>query len=744
MLKRIRNLTNKLQKANPQNDGGTVAPLGEHSLDTQSSPEKLVEDEDKEFEDDDDLEDDELEDDDFDEEDEDGDDDSDEDDDDDEEDDIEGKSGWLDPETKSFLISMVVHVVIVLGLASYTVVSQPENLSIFIESEPIADELQPLDVVNDIAYSEAPSEEIGANSIGITDMAMSAAESLAEVSEIPTMPVDVVMPNGNVHVSIDIKEAIGLTDSKQAVRGMTGVGETGTEGAVDRITYELLRAIEQRPTLVVWIFDSSISMVQRRKEIRDRFDRIYEELGIVQAEKQKRGGANSAQDSLLTSIVSFGNDVQFLTKKPTPDLEEIRNAIDQIEVDESGVEMVFGAIKTVADKYKGMRTSRGASDPERNVILITITDERGDDLPKAEEAIALCKKFGIQSHVLGVPAPFGREFTYIKFVDPDPKYDQTPDWRQVDQGPETLFPERVQLGYQDNYFEEPVIDSGFGPYALSRMCYETGGIYFSIHPNRSVGKRIDAGQIEAFASRMSYFFSPDVMDRYRPDYVSENEYLSRVKKSPMRVALIQASRLSRVGTLDKPKQVFVKRDEARFVGELTEAQQESARLAPELMNMCMILAEGEKLRSKETSPRWLASFDLSYGTALAAKVRAESYNAMLAKAKRGMNFQKPESNTWNLQATDSISVDSKLEKEAKLAQELLTGVIEKHKGTPWALLAQRELDHKMGWEWTESFTDLAPPPRMNNAPANNTPTPAQDEQARMLKPPAPKRPVTKI
>ena len=99
----------------------------------------------------------------------------------------------------------------------------------------------------------------------------------------------------------------------------------------------------------------------------------------------------------------------------------------------------------------------------------------------------------------------------------------------------------MQLGYQDNYFEEPVIDSGFGPYALSRMCYETGGIYFSIHPNRSVGKRIDAGQIEAFASRMSYFFSPDVMDRYRPDYVSENEYLSRVKKSPMRVALIQLS-----------------------------------------------------------------------------------------------------------------------------------------------------------------------------------------------------------
>lgn len=669
--------------------------------------------------------------------------DEDEDEDEDEENDVE--SVWFDPDTKSFLVSMLVHVLVVIGLASYTVVSQPEILALFIESQPIVEEIQPLDIINDIAYAETPSEEIGANSIGLAEMALSTAPVLSDISEIPTVDVALVVPDGNVHVSIDIKEAVGLTEAKNTVRGMTGVGVTGTEGAVDRITYELLQAIEQRPTLVVWIFDSSVSMVTRRKEIRDRFDRIYEQLGIVQEEKRKRNGPGFGDDSLITSIVSFGNDVQFMTKKPTSNLSEIQSAIDNIEIDESGVEMVFHAVKTVADKYKTMRTSRGASDPERNVILITITDERGDDIQMAEEAIAVCKKFGIQSHVLGVPAPFGREFTYIKFVDPDPKYDQTPDWRQVDQGPETLMPERVHLGYQDNYFEEPVIDSGFGPYALSRMCYETGGIYFSIHPNRQVGKRIDASQIEAFASRMSYFFSPDIMDRYRPDYLPSAEYLSGIKKSPLRESLVQAAQIARVGTLDKPQQVFVKRDEARFTGELTIAQQESARLSPELVNLCAVLAEGEKFRGKEASPRWLASFDLSYGTSLAAKVRAESYNAMLAKAKRGMSFTKPESNTWNLKATDEISVDSKLEKEAKLATELLRSVSEKHAGTPWALLAQRELDHKMGWEWSESFTDLDPPKKGPTPPPRpNVPTPAADEQARMLKPPPPKRPVTKI
>ena len=651
---------------------------------------------------------------------------------------------WFDAETKSFLASMLVHLVIILGLASYTVVTQPNILAMFIESEPMVDELAPLDIIDDIAYSETPSDEIGANSIGLTDMALSLAPTLADVSELSSVEMDVSIPDGIVHASIDIKEAVGLTESTKAVRGMTGVGETGTQGAVDRITFELLQSIEQRPTMVVWLFDSSISMVKRRQEIRDRFDRIYEQLGIVQEEKKKRGGSSNS-DSLITSIVSFGNDVQFMTKKPTTDLSEIRSAIDSIAIDESGVEMVFHAIRAVADRYKSMRTSRGPNDPERNVVLITITDERGDDMPMADEAIALCKKFAIQSHVLGVPAPFGREFTYIKFVDPDPKFDQTPDWRQVDQGPETLLPERVQLGYQDNYFEEPVIDSGFGPYALARMCYETGGIYFSIHPNRQVGKRIDAGRIEAFASRLSYFFSPEIMDLYRPDYLSESEYMSKVKKSPLRATLIQAAQIARVGTLDKPQQEFIKREEAIFVRDLSLAQQESARLAPELFALCTTLAEGDKSRGKETSPRWLASFDLSYGTAIAAKVRAESYNAMLAKAKRGMNFEKPESNTWNLKPTDKVNVDSKLEKEAKQATELLRGVVEKHKGTPWALLAEREIAHPLGWEWVESFTDLDPKPKPG-APPRTPPPPraAVDEKAKMMAPPPPKRPITKI
>ena len=653
-------------------------------------------------------------------------------------------SSWFDRDSAAFFVSMAVHVFAVVSLASITIATQPELIGVFINSEPIVEELAPLDIVTEIAYSDTPSDEFGADSIGTVDMALSSAPLLADMSIVESVELDLEIPNGNVDVTRTIEKAMGLTQSPSTVRGATGVGTSGTDGAVDRVTYEILQSLEERPTLVVWVFDSSISMVKRRQEIRDRFDRIYQQLGIVQEEKRKREG-DFEVPPLLTAVMSFGSDVNLLTKHPTDNLEEIRESIDAIGND-GGDEMVFHAVKNAVDKFKSYRTAR-ANSPQRNVMLIVVTDERGDDLPMAEETIKACRFHSMPCYVLGVPSPFGRDKAFIKFVEFDPQYAQGEDWAEVDQGPETLYPERVKIGYQDDYMEEPVIDSGFGPYALSKLCDETGGIYFSIHPNRRINSKVERREVEAFASQMSYFFSPEVMERYRPDYLSDAEYMTRVKKSPLRYALLNAAQLSRVGTLSKPRMLFIKRDEATFTRELTESQLESARLYPELTEMCAILAEGDKYRSKETSPRWLASFELSYGTALAAKIRAESYNAMLAKAKRGMNFEKPDSNTWNLRPSDNVSVDSKIDKDAKLARELLQSVVEKHTGTPWGLLAGRELDTPLGWEWVESTTDLNPPQRMANRPnppTPNTPPMPADEQARMLKPPPPKRSIKKI
>ncbi len=654
-------------------------------------------------------------------------------------------------DSQAFLLSLVVHTVLILTLALVPILNKNTEPAIVLTELPAADTPDELTVTEDLAFAEEPAENMGANSEGDSGMALSTAAIVAEVPNVESVAPQIPTITPSFDFGNRIQQAAGLVKSDTAVKGMTGVGTTGTDGAIDRITYEILQKLEERPTLVVWFFDQSVSLHRRRQEIRDRFDRIYKELGLIQeAKAEKEGQTDEVAEKpkvepLLTSIFAFGEKVTQLTDKPTADMEEIRSVIDAIPLDLKGDERVFSAFYLAVEKFKALRTGRT---PERNVVFIAVTDERGDDAQQGLEAtIKECRKYSIPVYVIGVPAPFGREFAYIRWVDPDPKYDQTPKWGQVDQGPESLAPERVKLGYRDNFYEEPMLDSGFGPYALSRLAYETGGIYFTVHPNRRFNSRVNKGEIETFASELNYFFDPEIMAKYRPDYVSQEEYAKKAKESPLRQILITASRQAAVETLQAPRTRFIKRDEPSFVNELTQAQQGAAKLEPQLGQLAQTLSFGQAVRDRETSPRWLAGYDLAVGTVLAHKVRAEAYNAMLAKAKRGMPFEKAKSNTWVLKPEDEITVGSKMEKEADLARQILKRVAEEHAGTPWALLARRELDNPIGWKWVEEHTDLDPPrpqARPNNNPPPPPPAAAQDDKARMLNQPAPTRAIPKL
>lgn len=660
-------------------------------------------------------------------------------------DDYELSGPWFDNDAQAFVVSLLFHVVLILSLAVLPIVSAEQQEALTFSAALVDDEEEEFTLIEEVAFSEEPSTEIGANSSSESAQALSMAPVLADVSEIPSPSFDPPAINATYDLNNQIERAVGLVRSDLTVKGMTGVGTTGTDGAVDRITYELLRSMEERPTLVVWFFDQSGSLLKRREEIRNRFDRIYDELGIVRRSQEEKEERKLRDEPLLTSVFAFGEQVQLLTSKPTADIDEIRAAIDSIQMDASGVERVFAALYKGVEKFRTYRSSRTGKGSERNVIFIAVTDERGDDANGLEATIKECQKYAIPVHVIGVPAPFGREFTYVKYVDPDPKYDQTPRWAQVDQGPESIRPERVKLGFRDDYYNEPMVDSGFGPYALSRLTYETGGIYFTVHPNRSAGRRIRRSEIDAFASNLEYFFDPETMAKYQPDYVSEEEYMQRVSASPLRQLILQAASMPRVDTLQNPKTKFVKRSDAGLANELTQAQREAARIEPPLNSLGELLKTGEQYRDREASPRWLAAYDLALGTVLAHQVRAEAYNAMLAKAKRGMSFKNEKNNTWELKPANKISVGSRLEKDGMRAVELLKNVAEQHKGTPWGLLATREMRRPVGWVWAESYTNLNPPAR-NNRPNNNnnTPRPGRDDQANMLKKPAPKRPIPKL
>lgn len=659
----------------------------------------------------------------------------------------EAPRGWLDSSSSGFLTSLLLHMVIVLSLAILPSFEDSQDLSsVVVTVPPQFDQLEEPEAIEDFVFSDVPQQEIGADSMAGETMAQGTAPSLSEIAQISS-PLEMAPQElANVDLSPMMVESVAPLTSDLVIKGKVGEGTTGASGAIDRITFEILKSLEERPTLVVWLFDQSGSLTRQRKEIRDRFDRIYQELGIVEASGAEAfAEREDGEPPLLTSVIGFGQSVQLLTAQPTADLDEIKAAVDGMQTDTSGVERVFQAVYKAADTFKHFRRQRGSRGPERNVLIVVVTDERGDDWQGLEATIEMCRKFSIPVYTIGTPAPFGREKTYIKYVDPDPKFDQTPQWAEIDQGPESLLLERVQLTSAGMRLEEePTMDSGFGPFALTRLCYETGGIFFTVHPNRRNDGPVGADEIAPFASRLRYFFDPDLMSRYRPDYVSSEEYRARVEQSPLRQSLVTAALRSQTKDFQPTALRFVRRDEASLANELTRAQQAAALLEPRLVALYEILETGQAGRAAETSPRWLASYDLELGRVLAAKVRTETYNAMLAKAKRGMPFQDPKNNTWVLKPSNEISVGSRWEREAKQARELLANVATDHAGTPWGLLAMRELEAPVGWTWVETFTDLEPPPRENPGNNNNNPPPPQDDQARMLPPPPPKRPVPKL
>jgi len=642
----------------------------------------------------------------------------------------DGEIGLTD--MAAWLLSLTFHLALLAVLAAVGIYLPQKQVTLeatLVRSEP-EEELK-----REFIVSTQNEPEIGAQSYAGSEGSVAAGAELDEISDIqPPVPVQDVP-------QAELREMLAISRSPQfsetlAIEGEAGVAVGGAAGAIDRITQEVLLALEQRPVMLVWLFDQSGSLNAMRQEIEERFDRVYEQLGLIEASGSETFAKH--RRPLLNSVVAFGKQVTFRTESPTDDVEQLKQAVAGIESDPSGVEMVFSAVLSAVDRYKRLRTAA----PQRHLMFVIISDEVGDDEARADEAVTVCQRLGIPVYVIGMPAPFGREETLVRYVDPDPKYDQSVQWIPVRQGPESAMPERLQLGFaaSPRARELEQIDSGFGPFHLTRLAYMSGGIYFMVHPEKlPEGGRPVAQQSKVMSAQLNYFFDSARMRRYRPDYVSLAKYRQKLKTNRARAALVEAATMSQVSPLENPRLRFPKQDEASLKRLLDEAQQAAAKLEPKLEMLYRVLEAGKADRSKLREPRWTAGYDLAVGRVLAAKVRTEGYNAMLAELKQGRPFENEKNDTWVLKAADSIEVDSRLDRMRKEATNYLERVIAEHPETPWALLAEEELDQPLGWQWTESYTGVSE--RRQGAGGGNNPLP-RDEQRRMApKPELPKRTV---
>lgn len=597
-------------------------------------------------------------------------------------------------------VSLVVHLTTLIVLASLTLFV-PIKESVLLSALPI----EPFDeelVAQEFHFSPDTHHQIGALGNKALDAARPSAPVETETSQIayelaPTTAVGDI----TVHeFDRTILEGPNIPENV-IVKGAGSVGTSGAMGAVDRITHEILLSLDERPTLVVWLFDQSGSLKPQRDSIAKRFDRIYEELGAIKASGNE--AFRHDETPLLTAVAEFGASVQLLTRRPTDDLTEIQAAVRAVSDDTGGRENVFQSVGYLAQKFRHQRLAR----PRRNVMIVVFTDEAGDDIEALDATVDVCRKYEMPVYVIGVPAPFGRETAFVKWVDPDPNFDQSPQWAPVHQGPESLAPERIKLPFGGREELEEQMDSGFGPFGLCRLTYETGGLYFTVHPNRETGKRIRPWETAAMSSHLGSFFDARVMRNYRPEYVPARQYFELVKSNSVCAALVEASRLSATTPMENVRLRFPRIDDAQLARDLSNAQRTAAKLEPKINALTTILRQGERDRDQVTTPRWQAGFDLAIGRALAVKVRTEGYNAMLAEAKQGLKFKDERNDTWVLRPAESVTVGSALAKDAADARANLERVVAEHQGTPWALDAAQELREPLGWVWGEEFNDVA-------------------------------------
>jgi hypothetical protein len=435
--------------------------------------------------------------------------------------------------------------------------------------------------------------------------------------------------------------------------------------AIDRIGAEIRDALSLRKTLVVWLIENTADSKKLADDATDLITKQMQEF-------------SGQPNPLEMAAVSYGSDPTILTPVPVGSADELRRSLAAAKSGQGDKANVFAALKRAADEYVPYR-KRGYE-----VIFVLVGTSDADDPKAADEPIATLKRAAVQVFGLGPTVPFG-----VAGRGRRPAVSESSK-RQL----ESYSPERIQLALSGSQNTADLTDSGYGSFALERICRQTGGKFLRLHNGRPPGWKLDPGTGD---------IPSELSAKYAPDYVSEDDYGRLLAENKCRIALHNAALLPpseglpAVVKVDFPKP----KDEAALAKNITEAQKPAAEHDLAIQKLYDALIAGEPDRSKLTGARWQAGYDLAMGQVLAAKARLDGYNAVLAVLKQGKNFANPNSTRWALEPADEIAASSALDKMAKSSRTYLNRVINEHPGTPWAEIAQRELRYPAGWKLVE-------------------------------------------
>ncbi len=540
----------------------------------------------------------------------------------------------------------------------------------------------------EFTFSRTIEDQTGLEGVGEMQVAAPATALMVGPSEVtPQQRMETVLAPTEVSIEppLDIPYKADMAAVTENVGPVTeDVSESGVEGAMDRITYEIASSLKERQTLVIWLFDASQSLNDRRDAIADRFENVYAQLQQMGAYEKGKDDAERKINGLYTAVASYQDQTALMTPQPVEDISAVVEAVRKITPDDSTPkENVFSAVKLVMNKWDTFHRHEG----RWNKLVFIVTDEKGeneDAVANLEDAINIAKRMQFRVYVAGNAAVFGQEKGLYTWKYEDGFVEQLP----IDQGPESAFPTVLQLPYWGT--GQVKLSAGYGPYALTRLTAETGGMYLITEDTSAV--RFDSAR----------------MREYMPEYNPIRELEAAIKRHPARAALVETARQTYLDNIPLPTLVFNAESDNILRNELTEGQRGMVQAQFWVDRMHATLKNGAQARDSLTEPRWRASYDLAMGRLLAMKVRLYGYNMMLAQMKSNpKSFTKPGYNEWKLVPSSNIDTGPDARKAAEEARTLLKKVIDEHPGTPWEQLAVKELGQDMGWDWQEGIHYVA-------------------------------------
>ena len=253
---------------------------------------------------------------------------------------------------------------------------------------------------------------------------------------------------------------------------MSPRGAAPVATAVDRVAQDAHDALALgKKVLVVWLFDESASAANLRREVTEQLESFYKTASDAESSD---GQAAAGDDAPILSVVGgFSSVVKFATEEPEADGQKISAAAAGLEQASDPVEKPFAAIQAVIEKFGDYRTKK-----QRWVTIVLVTDEAGDDEAQIDEVLPLLERYSIPVNCIGVMASFGKLTGPGVYAEGKPASESEV---RVRQGPESRFPEWIHLDYSNGRDDSELsLETGLGPYTLSRLCKETGGEYFPL------------------------------------------------------------------------------------------------------------------------------------------------------------------------------------------------------------------------------------------------------------------------